>query len=120
MLLPFVLATQTAAPPEWGHDESFVDPQADPCSCAIEGGIWYTLPDMCCHLEGRHENDPMDGIVDIKDLLHLLVEWGQCVGGECCGADINRDRWVDEVDVALVMSHWGQHPSSFERCRELP
>ena len=115
-----LIVTVVVAQPQWGHDKSWVDPQTDPCFCADAGGIWYTLPDMCCHLEGRHENDPMDGTVDMKDLLYLLAMWGQCPMGECCGADINRDRWVDEADVALMISHWGQHPMYFTRCRELP
>lgn len=85
-----------------------------------EGGIWYSLPDICCHIEGRHPNDPMDGVVDIKDFLALLRLWGPCPPGQCCHGDIDKDGEVGVSDLLLVLEHWGQHPSTFERCRELP
>jgi hypothetical protein len=96
-------------------------PQTDPCFCLDAGGVWYSLPDICCHLPDRHPLDDMDGTVDIRDLLELLAHWGECPPpASCCGCDIDRDGWCDVSDLLLILEHWGQHPRYFERCRELP
>jgi hypothetical protein len=100
--------------PKWAQQPT---PQTDPCFCLDAGGVWFSLPDVCCHVPGRHALDRMDGIVDIRDFLFLVGAWGECPTGNC---DINRDGWIDVEDLLVIIEHWGQPPWTFERCRELP
>jgi hypothetical protein len=117
-VLGWLVAFSLLQTPHWARDNS--NPQLDPCFCADHGGVWYTLPDMCCWQPGRHELDPMDGIVDIRDFLHLIANWGPCPTLSCCGCDIDQDDECGVSDMLLIMESWGQHPKDFIRCRELP
>ncbi len=49
-----------------------------------------------------------NGVVDIRDLLHLIEAWGQ----EDPAIDIGPGPWgdgiVDEADLEVLMSYWGQ------------
>ena len=44
-----------------------------------------------------------DCAVDIRDLLLVLAEWGEC---ELCFADLNGDGVVDIADLLLVLASW--------------
>ena len=56
-----------------------------------------------------------DGVVDIKDLLHLIDRWGQA-DPRC---DIGPMPWgdgiVDKNDLEVLMSHWGEEPGLIAR-----
>jgi hypothetical protein len=99
------------------------DPQTDPCFCEDANGIWYTLPDVCCHVEGHHPQNHMDGVVDVNDFLHLIAVWGPCPDEPpyCCRGDINRDRVVDVRDMLIVIESWGMTTpwEHYRNCREI-
>ena len=48
-----------------------------------------------------------DCVVDIRDLLLVLAEWGQC---DLCIADLNGDGVVDIADILIVLATWGAGP----------
>lgn len=55
-------------------------------------------------VEGRLGDLDCDGHVGIVDFLSVLEHWGPCAG---CSADLNDDRIVDGLDVAMLFSNWG-------------
>jgi hypothetical protein len=95
------------------------DTQSDECWCIEQGKVWHALPDLCCWSSPRHPDDPMDGIVDVLDIMVVIENWGPCMGPlyGCCHGDIDRDHQVGVTDFLLVMSHYGEPPWTFERCR---
>ena len=79
----------------------------------VIGGTVTLFNDVLSTVEEYYPNPLMvdfnrDGIVDIEDLLRLIESWG--LDDPMC--DIaprpSGDRVVDELDLELLMSYWGQ------------
>jgi len=48
-----------------------------------------------------------DGVVDVRDFLVLLADWGPCpVAPGCCRADVNGDGQVGIGDFLLILGAW--------------
>ena len=58
-------------------------------------------------LSGGPDGDATgDGIVDFRDLLQVLADWGPCPPKEECPSDLNGDGVVDLKDVIIVLTTW--------------
>ena len=69
-------------------------------------GTTYGLPfTSSIRLAGTPTGDlNCDGVVDVRDLLVVLGEWGPC---SICSGDLNVDGVADILDLLLVISNWG-------------
>jgi hypothetical protein len=47
-----------------------------------------------------------DNVVDVRDLVSVILDWGMCVGPPLCLADVDFDGTVGPADVALVIANW--------------
>ena len=76
------------------------------CLVIPSDGTTYGLPfTSSIRLAGTPTGDlNCDGVVDVRDLLVVLGEWGPC---SICSGDLNVDGVADILDLLLVISNWG-------------
>jgi hypothetical protein len=47
-----------------------------------------------------------DNVVDVRDLVSVILDWGMCVGPPLCLADLDFDGVVGHADVGVVIANW--------------
>jgi len=67
----------------------------------LSGEIHKIVPDVLADFDG-------DGMVDFRDMLILVAEWGPCPAD--CTADLDGDADVDFGDLLLLVAQWSQVP----------
>jgi len=95
-----------------GHDETNENIRAswDGVSVALSAptpGVCGPLTNPTADCVGDIAPDPVDGAVNVTDLLALIAEWGPCDACADCPADICVSCTVNVNDLLVLIAHWG-------------